>query len=594
MIYDFNLLCYIRFLSGLIAICIGLFILRRKFPQGAVFLALFELAAAIWAIADGFEAAATTVPLKLLWAQIAYLGTTTSAVFFLLFSIHYTQQIQFANKKTLAFLMLVPVITIILAFSNSQHNLLWKEIIIIESTNQSVYYYGFWFWIYIFYEYSVLVAGFSILLFYAFKIFQLYRTSIWLLLLGTLLPFCASILYVFKLSSFIEIDLTPISFIFSGIIVLISQFQLKMFNIIPIAQKQVTDNLHLGMLVIDSSGRIIDSNPEFNKLSQLSSKDMIGCKIDKILSKLHININDFTEQNEFTMERQIIVDGEQKIFEVKHQKVLDNIQSPIGNILIFNDITIKKLILDAIAESNQKRKIELLEKESLIKDLNAFARTVAHDLKNQINLIVGYSEVIKLKLLENDENKAIEMLEIVKNQSLKMNNIIDELLKLSTIRKEDIMQIPIDTCKIIDDVLKRLEKQITLSKSVISKPDQWPVVMGYPQWIEEVWFNLISNAIKYGGNPPEIKLGYDKASPASYNFWVSDNGNGLSENSFEIIFEDFERLGRIDIEGYGLGLPIVKRIIEKIGGQVNVSSANQPGKGCVFSFTLFTDNIIQN
>ena len=112
--------------------------------------------------------------------------------------------------------------------------------------------------------------------------------------------------------------------------------------------------------------------------------------------------------------------------------------------------------------------------------------------------------------------------------------------------------------------------------------------MGNQQWIEEVWVNLISNAIKYGGNPPVIHIGFEETSPTTYRFWVRDNGKGLTANSFEKIFEDFERLGRKEVEGHGFGLAIVKRIVEKLGGQVKVSSTNKPGDGCVFSFTLLS------
>ena len=67
--------------------------------------------------------------------------------------------------------------------------------------------------------------------------------------------------------------------------------------------------------------------------------------------------------------------------------------------------------------------------------------------------------------------------------------------------------------------------------------------MGHPQWMEEVWVNLVSNALKYGGVPPVIKMGYEKATHSSYRFRIQDNGNGLPEPSLKKIFRDFERLG---------------------------------------------------
>jgi signal transduction histidine kinase len=256
---------------------------------------------------------------------------------------------------------------------------------------------------------------------------------------------------------------------------------------------------------------------------------------------------------------------------------------------MLTNITTRKMILDALADSNKSRKIELVEKEKLILDLDAYARSVAHDLKNPIGSLVSLSELIKLRLSENDMTDVREMIGLVYDQSKKMVGIIDGLLMLSRIRKEDIIQIPIHTGEILSEVFKRLDSEIVKRRATIIKCDQWPKVMGHPQWIEEVWVNLVSNALKYGGTPPVLMLGCEKTTSSSYRFWIQDNGNGLPEASLKKIFKDFERLGVKDSDGYGLGLPIVKRIFEKLGGEIIATSSNLPGEGCVFSFTLSTE-----
>jgi signal transduction histidine kinase len=120
-------------------------------------------------------------------------------------------------------------------------------------------------------------------------------------------------------------------------------------------------------------------------------------------------------------------------------------------------------------------------------------------------------------------------------------------------------------------------------------PEEWPYVYGYTQWVEQVWINLINNALKYGGNPPEIRIGYTRESPSSVRFWIKDNGKGLPPASLQKLFNDFERLGNKDTDGTGLGLSIVKRLINKMGGVISVESTNQPGEGCTFSFTLMSE-----
>ena len=108
--------------------------------------------------------------------------------------------------------------------------------------------------------------------------------------------------------------------------------------------------------------------------------------------------------------------------------------------------------------------------------------------------------------------------------------------------------------------------------------------MGYGAWLEEVWINYISNALKYGGTPPVIELGSELPAGGKVKFWIKDNGKGLSEDEMSSLFHKFTRLNTLKAEGTGLGLSIVKRIIEKLNGEVGVES--KPGEGCTFYFML--------
>jgi two-component system sensor histidine kinase/response regulator len=117
-------------------------------------------------------------------------------------------------------------------------------------------------------------------------------------------------------------------------------------------------------------------------------------------------------------------------------------------------------------------------------------------------------------------------------------------------------------------------------------PNSWPAALGYGPWVEEIWVNYISNAIKYGGQPPRVELGATRQIDGMIRFWVRDNGPGLTLDQQNKLFTPFTQLGQVQTEGYGLGLSIVQRIVGKLGGQVGVESAAVPGRGSVFSFTL--------
>jgi signal transduction histidine kinase len=102
--------------------------------------------------------------------------------------------------------------------------------------------------------------------------------------------------------------------------------------------------------------------------------------------------------------------------------------------------------------------------------------------------------------------------------------------------------------------------------------------------VEEVWVNYISNAIKYGGQYPHIELGATVQTDGMVQFWVSDRGHGISEEDQDRLFVPFTQLSEVRVRGHGLGLSIVRRIVEKLGGEVGVESTI--GEGSTFYFSL--------
>jgi signal transduction histidine kinase len=218
-------------------------------------------------------------------------------------------------------------------------------------------------------------------------------------------------------------------------------------------------------------------------------------------------------------------------------------------------------------------------------ELDAFAHTVAHDLKNPLSTVIGFADAINLyyDTLSDDERK--NQLRIIMQSAEKMNSIINELLLLASVRQmETITTQPLDMNHIIRQVKERLTVIIKNYQATLIVPNIWPVAYGYQPWIEEVWANYISNAIKYGGEPPHITLGANPAANGMIHFWVKDNGDGLTPEEQDRLFQPFVRLGNIQVTGHGLGLSIVKRIIERHGGQIWVES--QKNKGSTFHFSL--------
>jgi signal transduction histidine kinase len=211
---------------------------------------------------------------------------------------------------------------------------------------------------------------------------------------------------------------------------------------------------------------------------------------------------------------------------------------------------------------------------------------VAHDLRNPLaSVMMSISMVLELMPHKLDSDMH-EYLRIARDMADRMGVIIRELLVLASVRQKDVTLVVVDMDELANNAVKILAYQIEQTQAEIILPDDWPQVFGYPAWIEEIWTNYISNALKYGGDPPRVELGYTREERGRVRFWVKDNGDGISPEQHEKLFATFSRLSRSDAKGYGLGLSIVQRIAARLDGEVGAESPGIPGEGSTFYFTL--------
>jgi PAS domain S-box-containing protein len=369
----------------------------------------------------------------------------------------------------------------------------------------------------------------------------------------------SNILYVIKLNPFAPYDVTAISFVFIGIGFNILNSRYDFLDVVPIAYNQIFRSINSGIIILDQREHIIEINPYAEKILSYSALRALGKPLS-IVSPECAGITAESNGNDFKTEMKLGKDL--RTYSINITSFNSANRRTSGKIIVLYDITDLKNALD---------------------DLDTYAHTVAHDLKNPLGSLIGFSEILE----DEDASEEIkaESLDIIKNTSSQMVQIVNGLLLLAGVRrKEDLQLSPIDTKSLVKSTLFRLNNLITSKGGIIHYPEEWPTVLGYQPWIEEVWTNYISNALKYGGTPPEITLGADKEQ-GYIKFWVQDNGEGLNEDDQKNLFKEFDRLAyRADEPGHGLGLSIVKRILTKLNGDAGVESTM--GKGSKFYFIL--------
>jgi signal transduction histidine kinase len=233
-------------------------------------------------------------------------------------------------------------------------------------------------------------------------------------------------------------------------------------------------------------------------------------------------------------------------------------------------------------------------------NLEEFAHAASHDLKEPVRKIQFFTERLKSKISDRLNTEEVDLLSRMEKATERMRLLIDDLLQYSLVNQRHAEIEKVDLNKKLTLVLEDLEVQVKEKQAVINI-GTLPEVMGYRRQLQQMFQNLISNAIKYN-KPNEIPvisitsrqvLGVDSEMNVPSGLWnnpyylieVSDNGIGFDQQDAERIFNMFTRLhGRYEYSGTGVGLSIVKKVVENHHGFIKATS--EPGKGSTFSLLL--------
>ena len=259
------------------------------------------------------------------------------------------------------------------------------------------------------------------------------------------------------------------------------------------------------------------------------------------------------------------------------KKILDSmsiiIGSAIENSLLYTD-TINKSI----------------ELEKRNKELNDFTHIVSHDLKNPINNILGISKILKGEYYHNLTSEVNEFIEIIYDSSNRSQKLITDLLHFSRIGRVGEILPQIDLNELVKNVLFDMSVVIKEKNVEFTFDSLLPVIDCDPLRIAEVFQNLITNSIKYNDKDKKIINVGSTDRKDHYEIYIKDNGIGIAGDHYKDIFQIFRRIGESQEEGSGIGLAIVKKIIEFHQGKITVES--EKNIYTKFIFTLPKKNMI--
>lgn len=338
-----------------------------------------------------------------------------------------------------------------------------------------------------------------------------------------------------------------------------------------------TDN---GVIITDQDGRVEYVNDGFVRLMGYQVEEITGKKPSDLLH------GEETDQKEVERINQTLAAGESVTAElIKYRKdgskiwIQESITPIIDEgkhkyIFIESDITARK---DAEKRMNEY----MINLERTNRELDKFAYVVSHDLKAPLRAIGNLTGWIEEDLGENAPESVISNFNIIKGRVIRMEALINGILEYSKAAKKAGFEETFDTRTIITDAFDLIG---ATGDCKLVLGDNLPIVRTDKTKLQQIFLNLINNAIKFNDKPEKRVEVYADESKDFWHFTVKDNGPGIDKRFHEKIFVIFQTLNaRDEFESTGIGLAIVKKIVEDQGGTIWVES--EPGHGAAFHFT---------
>jgi PAS domain S-box-containing protein len=349
--------------AGVVCACIAAYAWpqRRKNPE-TIPLTLLLGGITEWIAATAMGMLDQNLAHKMPWAQIEYIGVVSVPLMVLVFVLHHTGSGRRITARRLIVLSLIPAATLIAAWTNGSHGWIWARYVpyLEGGLAFSEKAYGPGFWVYWIYSYLLLLTATAITFRAMLLSANLFRWQNVLILIGILAPWAGNLLYVLRLDPLKNLDLTPLAFGITGMMLALGMFRWRLFDIQPIAQAAVIAGMADGVLILDAQDRIVDANSAAQAILGLNARALVGKPVEAIFAGRLPAGEAFPQGEEKSAEIWLTSGGDIRAYELTSSPFQKKDGSLGGRIIFLRDLTDRKRLERKLKDAEREQMDALL------------------------------------------------------------------------------------------------------------------------------------------------------------------------------------------------------------------------------------------